>query len=474
MKKIIARNQDEQIIIDNIIQNNNEHIFYFWDELSDQEKDSLISQLSKIDFDTLKAYYNKYKNQKVENFTFEPTEYFSLEDREKYPEVFNIGEKALKEGSVAFLTVAGGQGTRLGFEAPKGCFSISPIKKKSLFQIFAEKIKFYSEYYKVNFKWFIMTSEENNKDTVDFFIKNDFFNLNKDNVIFFTQNMLATITFDNKLILSDKHKIFTNPDGHGGILTAFLKSGLLKEAKKSGIQHISYFQVDNPLIDMGDPFFIGYHIYKKSLVTTKVIKKLYPEEKLGSIGKKNNKNCVVEYSDISPELMYAKDEKGNLKFLMGSIGVHVFDIDFLINFTEKLPIHIAKKKANAYDFINGKPEKKEIDVLKFETFVFDTIYLAKNSAFFETVREEEFSPLKNKTGVDSIETCIKGQIMAHYNWLLTSGIINKEYYNEIVEISPLFAPSKRIFIEKKDKFADKIRNSVFNKDGSIKNEIYIE
>ncbi|HOJ63783.1 MAG TPA: UTP--glucose-1-phosphate uridylyltransferase [Spirochaetota bacterium] len=474
MNKISGRNKNEQMIIEKFINNNNSHIFYFWDELNDSEKDNLIEELKKVDIEAINIYYNNYKNKKIEDFTFEPTEYFSIEDRIKYPEISDIGENALRKGEVAFLTVAGGQGSRLGFDAPKGCFPVSPIKKKSLFQIFAEKIKFYSCYYNYHFKWFIMTSEDNNKDTVDFFSKNNYFGLIKENVVFFTQNMLPSVTLDNKLILAEKSKLFRNPDGHGGILTAFFKSGLLKDIKKAGIRHISYFQVDNPLIDMADPFFIGYHIYKNSEVTTKVIKKLYPEEKLGSIGKKNGRNAIIEYSDIPKELMYAKNDDGSLKFLMGSIGVHVFDVDFLLNFTEKLPVHTAKKKTIAYDFYGDIPQKKEIDVLKFETFVFDTITLSKRSAFFETLRDEEFYPLKNKSGVDSIETCIKGQISLHYDWLLKTQFVTQKDSDKIYEISPLFAPSRRIFIEKKDQSSDKIKEAIFNKDGTIKDEIYIE
>ncbi|HNZ26845.1 MAG TPA: UTP--glucose-1-phosphate uridylyltransferase [Spirochaetota bacterium] len=474
MKNDSNKNLNEDEFINAIKNTGNGDVFYFWNELSPNDKKKLIGDLQSIDFTQIDDFYqNSYLNRKKEDVLFEPTDYLSVNERDA--SLKNIGVDSLLKGEVAILTVAGGQASRLDYDYPKGCYPISPVKRKSLFQIFAEKIYFYSKFYKSDLTWLIMTSEYNYSETVKFFEENDYFNLSKDKILFFKQGALPTITTDNKLILKDKMEIYKNPDGHGGILTALLKTGLLAELKSKNVKYISYFQVDNPLVDMADPYFIGYHIKNNFEVTTKVIKKLYPGEKLGSIGKKNGVNGVIEYSDMPDELANQKKENGELKYLMGSIGIHIFNTEFLINFTEKLPVHAALKKVDGYKKDqNGNFVLSELDAIKFETFVFDSITLARRSGFFETERAEEFYPLKNKTGLDSIETCISGQKEAFRGWLIKSGIIDEAATVNNIEISPLFAPTKEIFLEKYSLSSDKLKSKVFNKDGSLKDEIYIE
>ncbi len=473
MNIIQHRNKIEKIVIDNAIKYKNEHLFYFWDKLNDKQKDDLISEIEKIDFKFLYALFNKIKNENKKRINLEETEYLSI--KEKREEYKTIGVEALKSKQIAFLTVAGGQGSRLDFNLPKGCFPASPVKKKSLFQIFAEKLKFYSSYYKNNFNWFIMTSVDNNQDIIDYFIKNNYFDLKKENIYFFNQGIIPSLTMDGKLFLSDKSNIFMNPDGHGGIIKALIKSGLLEKIKKGKIKYLSYFQVDNPLVNMADPYFIGYHIKQKSMISSKVIKKLYPEEKLGIIGKIKGKNRIIEYSDLSKDDMYSKREDGELKYNMGSIAIHIFNVDFLKSINNRIPIHYAKKKIKGYIFNNDKnPEFAEMEGIKFETFVFDAIPLAKRSIFFETGREVEFFPIKNKSGIDSIETSIIGQSKLFFIWLKCAGIFNEEYKNQLIEISPLYAPEKDFFLEKAYKDSDKLKKAVFNKNGKIREKIYIE
>ena len=467
------KNDREKNIFKKIAKFNNEHVLYFWNELSAKKKENLMNEIDNIDFNLINFLYKKFKKSKKKNNNIEETKYLSIEERTK--EFKSIGINALKSNQVAFLTVAGGQGSRLGYNHPKGFYPTSPVKKKSLFRIFAEKIKFYSDYYNANLKWYIMTSEFNHQEILDYFNRNKFFSLNKDNIYFFRQGMFPSLTLDGKLILSEKYSIFKNPDGHGGILKALVKSGLLKEIIKQKIKHLSYFQVDNPMVNMADPYFIGYHIKQKSMVSSKVIKKLYPEEKLGVIGKINGKNSVIEYSDLSKEDMHAKNDNNELKYLMGSIAIHIFNVDFLNKFTKKMPIHFARKKIKGYDFLENKtPQITELDGIKFETFVFDAIPFAKKSIFFETEREVEFFPVKNKSGVDSIETSIIGQSKLFSNWLRMIGAWNGKYNNQIVEISPLYAPDKELFLEKADKDSDKINRVVFDEKGIIRDKIYIE
>ncbi|HOV13879.1 MAG TPA: UTP--glucose-1-phosphate uridylyltransferase [Spirochaetota bacterium] len=465
----------ENKTITKIVNSENNHIFYFWESLNEEEKKVFLNDIRGVDLNLVKKYFEKYQNQKIKKISFEPTPYLPIEKIEqKYK---NIGEEALLNNEVAVLTVAGGQASRLGYEQPKGCFPITPLKNKSLFRIFSEKILFYSKYYKKDIKWFIMTSDTNYDDTKTFFEKNNYFGLKKEFVRFFEQGMLPTVTLDGKLILKEKNRLFLNPDGHGGILTALNNNGLLNEMKKDGIKYLSYFQVDNPLVNLLDPYFIGYHILSKSDVTTKVVKKLYPDEKLGSIVKNKRHSFVIEYSDLPKENMFEKEASGELKYPMGSIGIHCFSVDFLAKFTKKLEIHFARKVVDGYLFKgNEEPKLDKIEAIKFETFIFDIIKLTKKSFFFETERIDDFAPLKNKTGVDSIETTILGQIDQFFYWLKYSGIIDKniELVNKKIEISPLYAPDKNIFLEKTKKEADKLKRIIFNENGLLNEKIYID
>ena len=471
-----GRDVFETRLLKKIIKSGNSHILYFWNELSDFEKDFFIDEIERLDFKLIQEYFAMYQNNgKIEQKFSEP-KYTSLSSIRENKEVYKIGEKSFRNGQVAILTVAGGQGSRLGLDMPKGCFPISPIKKKSLFQIFAEKIAFYSNYYKNDLKWFIMTSEENYQSTKSFFEESRYFNLKKRNIVFFNQGMLPTLTFDGKLILKEKNQILLNPDGHGGILKALLKMGLLNEIKDRGIKYLSYCQVDNPLARLVDPYFLGAHISENSYVSTKVIRVNYPREKMGRAVESNGINKVIEYSDLTEDKLNKKDSNGEYIYGLGSIAVHIFNVPFLLRWTKKLPIHFAKKISSGYKYDeNGNLTKKEIDTIKFETFIFDTIPMAKKSIFFETKREEEFAPLKNKEGDDSIETATKLQINFFSEWLVKSGLVSKDNIKDkIVEISPNYAPNFEIFLEKQTKEADKLKSLIYSFDGSVKDEIYIE
>ncbi|HBD94323.1 MAG: hypothetical protein A2015_00185 [Spirochaetes bacterium GWF1_31_7] len=438
------RNESDSIAIEKMISSNNEHILFYWNELSDIEKDSLVHTIHSIDLELVEKYFNVMNDQENNNNSvYTPAQSLSIDERNTTYK--HAGINALQSGEVAFLTVAGGQASRLGFEQPKGCFGISPIKKHSLFRIFAEKILFYSNHYKQSFQWYIMTSEDNYTDTINFFITHNYFGLKTDNVHFFKQGMLPSLTADGRLILKNKSTIFMNPDGHGGILTALNKSGLTDSMIENKIKYLSYFQVDNPVLNMADPYFIGYHILNQSQVTTKVIKKAYPDEKLGTIVKDTvtGTHQIIEYSDMTPEMMNEKDNSGRIKYLMGSIGIHIFNVNFIKEITKRLPVHCANKKINGIDFTVDIPSETSLSATKFETFVFDTIPFAHNATFFETLRTEEFFPLKNTTGLDSIETTIEGQIKLYQSWLKDNGFTVND--TAIIEISPLFAPDREFF-----------------------------
>lgn len=451
----------------------NEHILTFLKEISTNNREKLLTDIEQINFIEINKYFAQFNKAKSLPHTYTPAKFLSISERKEL--FFSKGNDALKNGKVGFLTVAGGQASRLGIDIPKGCYGISPVKNKSLFQIFSEKIKFYSSHYKRDFKWFIMTSESNYSDTVSFFEKNNYFNLEKNQVYFFKQSFFPTLTTEGKLILEDKDKLFVNPDGHGGVINALIKNGLDKVLHINKIDYLSYFQVDNPLVNLADPYFIGYHIDSESNITTKVIKKLYPEEKLGLIINEGDKNKIIEYSDMPKEDMEAKNTDGKLKYEIGSIGIHILSVNFFIKESANMPLHFAKKEISAFDFSDtNNPQIKKIDAVKFEKFIFDLITLTKKSVFFEADRLDEFAPLKNKEGTDSIETTIKGQTDQYKLWLSEARIMrNNESDMVKIEISPLFAPDKYIFIQKAEKFADKLKEVCYITGGKLNNEIYI-
>lgn len=472
----IGRKRSERRSIHRIYKYHQEHILFYWDKLSENEQKHLLETAGAINFRKIRKYYKIAKTErKPINFSsLKPSDYIKSQDKEHRNDFLKLGIKALENGKVAFLTVAGGQASRLGIDLPKGCFGISPIKQKSLFQLFAEKIYFYSELYSQPLKWFIMTSIDNYTDTINFFIQNNYFNLNKENIFFFKQGFNPTVTSESgDLILKTKSELFMNPDGHGGILSALTSQGYISKMEHLGIEYLSYFQVDNPLINMADPCFIGCHIAENSDISTKVIRKNFAEEKLGVAMQecKSAKHRIVEYSDIPMEIMQQKCDDDSLYFQMGSTGIHIFSVPFIKKVSSKLPIHIANKEITLPDLTGSGNQEAKIPVFKFETFVFDTIPLAKKAIFFETSRNEEFFPLKNKTGVDSVETCIEGQNNLYRSWLKDCGIKDTDKIEQC-EISPLFAPDRATFLETAKEKLSSIKEMIYEND-NIKKEIYI-
>ncbi len=433
--------QGHDATIKNIYDNNQQHVFSYWDDLSDSEKESLLQQLQDIDFNLLQQLFSK-KQDAAKN-EFKPAPYIALPqtDAEKtaYAEAKTIGEEYIKQGKAAAFLVAGGQGSRLGYDGPKGKFPVAPVSEKTLFQIHAEKIAKYNKKYATVIPWLIMTSNANHDDTVSYLEENNYFGLNKETVKIFPQNMIPSMDTNGKLILESKNSIFKNPDGHGGSLTALHTSGTLDYLKQQGIELVSYFQVDNPLVKILDPVFIGFHIKNEMLISSKAVAKAYAEEKVGVFVQfADNSLGVMEYSDLSDEQIQAKDAAGNILFTSGSIAIHLFSTSFIADVTSgteiSLPFHTAKKKIKAFE----GDGVTEIDGFKFEKFVFDALPLTEKNIVFETVREEEFAPVKNARGVDSVDTAQELMSNLHKSWLQQKGItINDDI--KFVEISPKLA-----------------------------------
>ncbi|HEX2967441.1 MAG TPA: UTP--glucose-1-phosphate uridylyltransferase, partial [Syntrophorhabdaceae bacterium] len=267
----------------------------------------------------------------------------------------STGEALLRDGKVAVLVVAGGQGSRLGFDGPKGTFRISPVCRKSLFQLFSEQVLALSRRYSVSIPLLFMTSEDNHEQTVQFFESNTYFGLSPDTVRFFRQDVLPAITPSGKLVLRDDTALFTNPNGHGGSLKAMHDSGILNALLEQGFTDLYYCQVDNPLAKIADPVFLGYHILTGSQVSTKLVRRRSIEEKVGVYVSHNGKEAIIEYSDLSPEYMSALDDEGAIKYWAGNTAIHVFSMPYIKKLNSRgfaLPYHCAKKLADIVD-LNG-------------------------------------------------------------------------------------------------------------------------
>lgn len=427
--------------IEKVYKHKQDHVFEYWKSINDEMKKNLLEQLNSIDFEMLEDLFKSSGETEIENYNEAP--YISLpeneSDEELRREATDVGRGHIEEGKLAAFVVAGGQGSRLGYDGPKGKFPVGPVSGKTLFQIHGEKIRKYSDKYGVKIPWLVMTSQLNHRETIDYFAQCDFFGIDKNDIYIFPQNMIPSLDMHGKLVLESNSSIFMNPDGHGGSLTALHSSGVLKKMKDRGIETISYFQVDNPLVKIVDPVFIGFHIKNGANISSKAIKKTYPEEKIGVFVRySSGKMGVIEYSDLPEEKMFMKDNKGDLKFSSGSIAIHLFDSFFIEKITSgmgiTLPFHIARKKIKAFK----NNSYVEIEGYKFEKFVFDSLQLTEKNIIFETVREEEFAPVKNAKGVDSVASARKLMIDLHKSWLREKGItISKE--DADIEISPLYA-----------------------------------
>jgi len=413
------------------------HVFQFLPELNESQVQNLLEQARSIDLDELDELVEKYVKHEVplslDFSAMTPSDY--IPHPEKKPEATRewevarmFGEEALRHGRVAAFTVAGGQGTRLGYDGPKGTFPVTPVTKATLFEVFAKKIAAAEKQYGAPIYWFIMTSIVNHEATVSFFKENNYFGLEHHRVHFFSQGLMPAVDFDGKLILEDKHQLVMTPDGHGGSLRALNRSGAIQLMEELGIHVISYFQVDNPLIRVIDPYFIGFHIQAKAELSSKMIPKAYPLEKVGHFCDYQGKQMVVEYSDLPNEFQEQRDANGELRFIAGSIAIHIMDVGFVKKLGSRdsglqLPFHKAVKKIPYVDVRGNLQKPAQPNGVKFEMFVFDSLPFAERSVLIETLRDEDFSPVKNAEGVDSPLTCKQHQLRMWAKWLKKCGVL---------------------------------------------------
>ncbi len=406
----------------------------FYDELTLEQKSSLLQQIEKLDLDKIPEWVEQYvlKDGSIKlPETYDPAPSYPSEPETeeqdiKYTKARQLGKDLISQGTVAGFVVAGGQGTRLGFDGPKGNYPISPIKKKTLFQIFAENLLAVSKKYNTTIPWYIMTSPLNYDATVEIFQSADYYGLGKENVFIFQQGTLPNFDFNGNILLTDKDQIATSPDGHGGSLKALYKSGAVADMRKRGVEYLSYWQVDNPLIHLIDPLFIGLHVMDAAEMSSKALIKSGPLEKVGNFCLVDGKVTVIEYSDLPDEAAHRTHKNGSLTFELGSIGIHMISIAFIERLNAEgafaLPFHRAVKKIPCVDTKGQSVKPKEPNCIKLETFVFDAIPMANHSIILETCREEEFAPVKNATGVDSAKVTCQMMIDRAAAWLETAGV----------------------------------------------------
>lgn len=427
----------------------------FENTASAEENAALENELEKINFAHLDKLIKDYVLKKPEITIpedLQPAPYFPLtpenqEQQKLYAEAEENGRKLISQGKVACLIVAGGQGTRLGYDGPKGTYPIGPVSGRSLFEYFALSIRRSEKKYNTEISWYVMTSLLNNQQTVDFFEENNYFGLKKEQIFFFVQGTMPAIDYDGKLLMSSKSSLCLSPDGHGGTLLALKKSGALNDMKAKGIEYISYFQVDNPLVPVLSPLFIGLHAMEESEMSAIMLAKTNAFEKLGNFCIADGKLQIIEYSDLPDELAQSVDEQGKLRFIAGSPAIHVISREFIEKLTAdgtlSLPAHRADKKVPYIDENGDEVKPESPNAVKLETFIFDALQLADKTMVLEGDRKEVFGPTKNATGVDSAESCREMLIARDCRRLEAAGVKIPRNADGTpackVEISPLAA-----------------------------------
>jgi UDP-N-acetylglucosamine/UDP-N-acetylgalactosamine diphosphorylase len=438
------------------------HVFAFWDSLSVSERSGLLAQAAEVDLAEIgrlnRTLVFKAAGGGASLDGLAPAPVIRLPehggDAAQWAAARARGEEALRAGRVAAFTVAGGQGTRLGYDGPKGTFAVTPVKRKSLFQVFAEKIRAAGLRFGRPLHWFIMTSHANHAQTEAFFAEHGCFGLDPGRVHFFRQGRMPAVGYDGKILLEARGALALSPDGHGGSLRALHRSGALDLMKSEGVDTLSYFQVDNPLVRCVDAAFLGLHLAAGSEMSSKMVPKAYPEEKVGHFCQQDGRIVVVEYSDMPISMQRERLADGSLRYGAGSIAIHVIDREFARRMATggdgaALPFHRADKKIATIDAA-GRPVKPEkANGVKFEMFVFDALPFARNSIVVETARADDFSPVKNAEGVDSPQTCREDQLRQFARWLKGAGAALETDATGLpriaVEVSPLFGYDAETF-----------------------------
>jgi len=422
-----------------------EHLLQFWDQLNTDQQQQLYDELTDLDLEEVLQYFKRTvaemnsAGEKLDDKMQPLTEsqcggIASSTDRdlEQYE---SLSLEQISQGNVGILLLAGGQGTRLGTSYPKGMYNVGLPSQKTLFQLQAERIRSLEQLAEKKtgssgaITWYIMTSASTIKPTLEFFSSNNYFGLKQENVVVFQQGTLPCFTFDGKMILGDKHKLSIAPDGNGGLYRALRKEGILDDMRNKGIKYIQLYCVDNILVKVGDPLFMGYCLSKGAECANKVVRKRAPTEAVGITCKVNGHYQVVEYSEITQQSAEKRNRDGSLTYSAANICIHFFTFEFLdrvvMENEPSLEHHVAKKKIPYVDSTGAVVKPDKPNGIKMEKFVFDVFKFANKFVVWECLRDEEFAPLKNAEGAaDCTPTHCRNSLLAlHQKWLRIAGAV---------------------------------------------------
>lgn len=454
---------------------NQQHIFTWWHILNLREKRELLLQLKKIDFDFLEVAIEKLRVDSVRGELpyLKPVEGITLKNS-VLSAVKKSGLEMIKEETVGILVFAGGQGTRLGFNLPKGMYPICPVSKRSFFEFYAEKIRTLSKLHNVTIPWYIMTSQATHSTIVSFFRKFDFFGLSEENIIFLQQGMAPAIDVHGRLMMDSKNHIVENPDGHGGAVKALGNDLILDDMEHRGIKYLFIYNVDNVLVKLCDPVFIGYHLHTHSDISCKSLIKRSADETLGALVSQSGKIKIIEYSDMPSALAKKRTEEGKLDFGSGSINTYILSVNFLkkvISEGKPMPVHLVRKRISALDSSGNIHDPVQSNGFKLEMKIFDLLEYTKKISILQANRNEEFSPLKNKNGIESFNSVSHDMYRLYFNWLNDNGIYVPKSRVTAMEVTPSFAIDGDMFKEKvrvigKKQLQDSVDKQIF-RNGTI-------
>jgi UDP-N-acetylglucosamine/UDP-N-acetylgalactosamine diphosphorylase len=431
-----------------------EHVLRFWSTLDVEQKQHLLSQLSRLHLDQLAGQAQLIKDQQkphpININSLRPYPAIPLPqdeaEQQKHREAGQVGRELLRHGKVAVLVVAGGLGTRLGSEEPKGTLAIGPVSNRSLFQFHTEKVVSLGKRYGRPLHFMLMTSESNHSRTELYFQQHHYFGQDPAHISFFSQSSQPAFDEEGRILLGAPHMLALSPDGHGGLLRALQREQLIEQLLAEGVEYLYYFQVDNVLSNIADPVFLGFHVLYGSEMSSKSVAKRNADEKVGVFCLCDDKAVVKEYSEFPAELRSQLDSDGRLRFREGSIAIHVFSLAFLQRLQHTgvvLPYHVAHKKVTCIDADGRFVEPEKENGFKLEQFIFDALPYARQSMVMQTSREEEFSPVKNYDGVDSPATARQAMCDLFGRWVeMAGGMVprdDKMHVTVNLEVRPLFS-----------------------------------
>ncbi len=421
----------------------------FWNELSEDGRKQLATQVQGLDLQQIEDLNSAKRSMSYSGIELasnaQPPPAIRLDGGENQVSAEMArrrGEDALRAGEVGVILVAGGQGTRLGFDHPKGMFPLGPVSGRTLFQILFERLQAVARRYSSHIPLYLMTSPATHDETIQFLDDQSNLGLADDDLRVFCQGTMPAVDSNGRIFLASKDSLALSPDGHGGMLAAMWRSGNLENAIERGIKYLYYCQVDNPLAQIGDPGLIGFHILNRSEMTTQAVAKTEPEERVGNVVSIDGSVRIIEYINFPKEVAAQRNDEGKLKYWAGNIAIHVFDVEFLqrmASLDDALPFHRATKKVTHVDQSGQLVAPNEPNATKFERFIFDLLPHAKNAITVEGKRELVFAPVKNanNANVDSPATAQALMVGQFRQWLHSAGVHVDD--GVMVEVSPLFA-----------------------------------